>query len=251
MPDQRGFNTSSRPADITSYEASLIVADAVQLVKQIAPGQKIDVVGHDWGGPIAWGFAGLYPELTKSLLVLNGPHPCLWFDLLREDPVQQKLSQYMFMDDSSFGSKVLGPDALVSYLRNDSAKSEIDDWFDDTTAAAMRSSFAQPGATDSGLAWYRANIFDSKLNVATPFGPDFPKKRCALGQQQLPKVQANTLVLWGMNDVSFDNEANLKLEEWVDGSLTIKTYPNATHWIAQEMPAGVAREANAFFRAQA
>ena len=91
------------------------------------------------------------------------------------------------------------------------------------------------------------------MNDATPFGPDLPKNRCALGQQRLPKVHANTLVLWGMNDVSFDNEANLKLEEWVDGSLTIKAYPNTTHWIAQEMPAEVAREANAFFiiRAQA
>lgn len=248
MPDQRGFNTSSRPKDIHSYQAHMIVADAVQLVQQVAPGLKIDVIGHDWGGPIAWGFAGLHPELTRSLVILNGPHPCLWFDLLRSDPAQQKSSQYMFMDDSSIASAELGPDTLVSFLRNESAKSVFNDWFDEPTAAAMRTSFAQPGATDSGLAWYRANVFDSKMNVAPPYGANLPKNRCALSGAPLPKIQAPTLVLWGMKDVAFHNEANLRLESWTEGRLTVKRYPNATHWIAQELPFEIASEANAFFK---
>lgn len=95
-------------------------------------------------------------------------------------------------------------------------------------------------------------MFNCKLNVVTPFGPELPKNRCALAGAPLPKIQAPTLVLWGMKDISFDNEANLKLEPWVEGAaLTVKRYPNASHWIAQEMPAEVAREANAFFAARA
>ena len=115
----------------------------------------------------------------------------------------------------------------------------------------MRASFAQPGATDSGLAWYRANVFNSKMNVrvATPFGPTMPKDRCALAGAPLPKTQAPTLVLWGMKDVAFNNEAILKLQPWTGGGLTVKRYPNTSHWIAQEMPSEVASEANAFFRA--
>ena len=157
----------------------------------------------------------------------------------------------MFMDDSSIASRVLGPNTLAQYLRNESEHSVHDHWFDQETEAEMRKSFALPGATDSGLAWYRANVFESRLDVTTPFGPDMPKNSCALPGAPLPKIRAPTLVIWGMGDVSFDNGENVKVAPFMGAGvpLTVKEWPSTAHWVAQERPADVAREANAWFRA--
>ena len=84
MPDQRGFNQSSKPAGIMSYNATLIVEDAANLIRHVQSqdalaspggggGKKVHVICHDWGGPIGWLLASMHPELVKSLTVLNGP----------------------------------------------------------------------------------------------------------------------------------------------------------------------------------
>jgi len=92
MPDQRGFNHSSKPAGIGSYNVTHLVDDVVGLVAHLqrergdAAGSKVHVLGHDWGGPVAWLVAGWHPEITKTLTILNGPHPSVFIDEVRRLP---------------------------------------------------------------------------------------------------------------------------------------------------------------------
>jgi pimeloyl-ACP methyl ester carboxylesterase len=112
MPDQRGFNHSSKPNGITSYNVTDLVADIVGLVGHLQSergdpaGSKVHVLGHDWGGPVAWLVAGWHPEITKTLTILNGPHPSIFIDELRHDHEQQQRSSYMLFFDTPAASLV-------------------------------------------------------------------------------------------------------------------------------------------------
>ena len=129
MPDQRGFNHSSKPAGIGSYNVTHLVDDVVGLVGHIqserdAP-TKVHVVGHDWGGPVAWLVAGWHPEITKTLTILNGPHPSVFIDELRHDKEQQTRSSYMLLFDTPEAS-ILDPSSMFVGST----------WFDPATKAA-------------------------------------------------------------------------------------------------------------------
>jgi pimeloyl-ACP methyl ester carboxylesterase len=86
---ERGFNASSKPAGIGSYNVSHLVDDVVGLVSHLqkergdTAGSKVHVLGHDWGGPVAWLVAGWHPEITNTLTIINGPHPSVFIDELR------------------------------------------------------------------------------------------------------------------------------------------------------------------------
>jgi pimeloyl-ACP methyl ester carboxylesterase len=223
MPDQRGFNHSSKPKGIGQYNASLIVEDAAGLIRhvQAANGNtgKVHVLAHDWGGPIGWLLAHTHPELVRTLTILNGPHPSVMIDELRHDKEQQKRSSYMLFFDSP-AADLMDPASLFSGAK----------WFDPTTKKAYAEAFAVPGSRNAGLNWYRANIFAGRENVKA-FTPDMPST--------LPPnitIPVPTLVLWGMADTAFDNDENLaRLTEYVP-DLTIKKYENVSHWVAQEVP---------------
>ena len=73
--DQRGYNLSDKPTGQAQYDMSLLVGDVRAVVQQLATGQKAIIVGHDWGGFVAWKFAMRHPELTERLIILNLPHP--------------------------------------------------------------------------------------------------------------------------------------------------------------------------------
>src|SRR6187455_702200 len=90
--DQRGYNLSDKPAGQAQYDMSLLVGDVRAVVQQLAKGQKAIIVGHDWGGFVAWNFAMRHPELTERLIVLNLPHPRGVAYELTHNPEQQKNS---------------------------------------------------------------------------------------------------------------------------------------------------------------
>lgn len=95
-----------------SYNVTHLVADVVGLVKHLQSergepaGSKVHVLGHDWGGPVAWLVAGWHPEITKTLTILNGPHPSIFIDELRHDHEQQSRSSYMLFFDTPAASLV-------------------------------------------------------------------------------------------------------------------------------------------------
>jgi len=232
MPDMRGFNHSSAPKGISNYNISFLVADAIGLIKAIGSGDPVHVVGHDWGGMmVAWFVAGQYPNLVRTLSILNAPHPSVFDDLIRHDKKEQHTSSYQFFFDTSAANQM-----DTSSFFSQAA------WFDVATRDAYIAAYAASGGPEAGLNWYRANIFAGKMNVKA-FTEDMPTNFPANLTISVP-----TLVLWALKDVAFDNEACLTgLPKFVP-RLTIKTegYEQVSHWIAQEQPVRVAEDIKAF-----
>jgi pimeloyl-ACP methyl ester carboxylesterase len=94
-PDLRGFADSDKPLDIKEYHPSIVASDIAKLIASLGF-EKAFIVGHDWGGAIAWAFASYYPDLTEKLVVLNCPHPQLFVKALSSNMEQIKKSWYMF-----------------------------------------------------------------------------------------------------------------------------------------------------------
>ena len=92
----RGYNLSSKPTDVEAYQISHLVEDVHALIAHLGY-EKCVLVGHDWGGVVAWAFAMRYPEYLTKLIIINAPHPAIFARELRENPAQQRASEYMLM----------------------------------------------------------------------------------------------------------------------------------------------------------
>ena len=95
-PDMRGYNLSSKPADVEQYRMKYLVEDIRALVEHLGY-KKFVLVSHDWGGGVAWPFAMRHPEYLEKLIVINAPHPITFVRELRDNPAQQKASQYILV----------------------------------------------------------------------------------------------------------------------------------------------------------
>src|SRR6266550_6023405 len=93
-PDMRGYNLSSKPADVDQSQVKYMVEDLRALAEKLGH-RKFILVAHDWGGGIAWAFAIAHPEYLEKLIIINAPHPALFARELRDNPAQQKASRYM------------------------------------------------------------------------------------------------------------------------------------------------------------
>src|SRR5262249_2077021 len=94
-PDLRGYNESDKPAGVAAYSLTELVADVHGLIEAFGERGAV-IVGHDWGGGVAWTFAMEHPEATRRLVVMNCPHPAIFAEHLRTDPRQLARSWYMF-----------------------------------------------------------------------------------------------------------------------------------------------------------
>jgi len=95
-PDMRGFNLSSKPAEIENYQVNDLIEDLRALAEHLGH-EKFIMVAHDWGGAVAWAAAMRHPEMLEKLVIINSPHPALFARELLYNPDQQKASQYMLM----------------------------------------------------------------------------------------------------------------------------------------------------------
>lgn len=227
-PDMRGYNLSSRPAEVEQYGIGRLVDDVVALADHLGH-ERFTLVGHDWGAIVAWSVAIRRPERLKRLVVLNISHPALFNRDLRENPAQQQASQYMLMFRSPQGEAqitgnnfafavegVLGDGIRQGLVTEDDRKAYMDAW-------------SQPGAITGGLNYYRA----------ARFGPPGPGQEVGgsniLDDVSNPVVDLPVLVIWGERD-PFLLTSNLNgLEEYAP-NLTIHRVPDATHWIVREKP---------------
>src|SRR5258708_2338270 len=95
-PDMRGYNLSAKPSEVDQYQMKYLVEDVRALANHLGH-KKFVLVGHDWGGAVAWSFAISHPEYLEKLVIVNAPHPGVFMRELRDNPAQQKASQYMLM----------------------------------------------------------------------------------------------------------------------------------------------------------
>src|SRR2546425_12975992 len=142
-PDMRGYNLSSKPTDLAAYAMKHLVADVRALAEHLGA-KTFVLVGHDWGGVVAWAFAIAHSERLTKLVIVNAPHPAVFEREIRRNPAQQSASRYMLVFRS--------PEAEGILAANDHARlvemfeRELGPRFTAADRAAYREAWAQPGA---------------------------------------------------------------------------------------------------------
>lgn len=228
-PDQRGYGLSSKPATVADYAMPLLVRDIALLIERqgLAP---VNLVGHDWGGAVAWALAIERPDLVRSMTVINCPHPQVFSRALVRMPSQLLRSWYMAVFQiPGLAEAVLGARGgalLAAMLKHGAHLSEAE-------LAKHRAVWRQPGAIQRPVFWYRA-MFRTLLKSTRTEGarPDLP-------------VRVPTQIIWGRRDGAFSTrlvEPSAALCEqselhWLD----------AGHWPHHEHPEQVTALLEAWF----
>lgn len=233
-PDMRGYNLSAKPTALDQYRMKHLVEDVRALAEHLGH-KKFVLVGHDWGGAVAWAFALAHPECLDKLIIVNAPHPGIFVRELRDNPSQQKASEYMLMFRSPEAEQKLtgnNCDLLSRLLLRDLLNRGA---FTEDDRKAYLDAWIQPGAITGGLNYYRAN------RTGPPAAGDTPASFAV--DPAMLTVRVPALVIWGEKDSALlvDNLAGL--EEFVP-DLTIRRVPDASHWIIHEKPA----EVNSYIR---
>lgn len=225
-PDMRGYNLSEKPAGVEHYEMKDLVEDVRALADHLGY-KKFILVGHDWGGGVAWGFAIAHPEYLEKLIIINCPHPAILARELAGNPAQQKASQYMLLFRSPQAEQFLSLNnyaGLVEAVLADGLKTGV---FTAADKQAYIAAWSQPGALTGGLNYYRA------ANLGPP-SPDAPSAPPLDPANMLVKVP--TLVIWGEKDTALLTGNLDGMDKFVP-NLTIKRIPDGSHWVIHEKPA--------------
>jgi pimeloyl-ACP methyl ester carboxylesterase len=217
-PDLRGYGDSDKPRGILSYKIGNLTADVAGLIRALGY-EKAAVVGHDWGGGVAWAAALDYPKMVERLAVLNCPHPKLFLKALRTNRAQLKRSWYIgFFQLPWLPELVLRRDA-GALMAASSVRKEA---FSAEDLAYYKEVFRKPGAASGPLNYYRAMLWD------------FPIAKQIMKDER--KIASPTLVIWGDRDKALGKELTEGMEPLVAGPLTVRHVPEASHWIHEEQP---------------
>ena len=229
-PDMRGYNLSSKPAEVDQYQVKYLVEDLRALAEKLGH-KKFTLVAHDWGGAVAWAFAIAHPEYLENLVIINAPHPGVFARELRENPAQQKASQYMLLFRSPEAEQTLSANnyaMLVQVVLGAGLKNGV---FNEDDKKAYIDAWSQPGALTGGLNYYRA------ARVGPPSGPDDKSTGNFAGMDlSALTVKVPTLVIWGEKDTALLTGNLEGLDKFVP-QLTIKRIPDGSHWVVHEQPA--------------
>lgn len=205
--DLRGYNLSDKPRGVDNYAMDLLAGDVVAVIKHLG-GEKAIVVGHDWGGAIAWSFAMARPEMLDRLIILNVPHPLGFARELADNPMQQRSSQYARDFQKEDAHLKLKAEDLAFWIRDPEAKKKYIEAFERSDFEAM-------------LNYYKRS---------------FPKEGYSTGQsgRDYPKVKAPVLIIYGLKDKYVLASGLNNTWEWLEKGLTLVTIPEAGHFVQQD-----------------
>ena len=227
--DMRGYNLSSKPANIESYHAKYLIEDLRALAEYLGH-EKFYMVGHDWGGAVAWSFAIRYPDWLEKLIIINSPHPAVFARELLHNPNQQKASQYMLMFRTPEAERILSENSYAGLMQ---ALSRFGSKWEMTAEVRLKyiEAWSRPGALTGGLNYYRV----SPLYPPTSKN-DEEKIRVVLNlPHEMLEVKVPTLVIWGELDQALLTGNLEGLEEYVS-HLSIRRIPDGSHWVTHEQP---------------
>ncbi len=223
-PDQRGYNESDKPEGIEAYRVETLADDVAGLIAALGY-QQVDLVGHDWGGGVAWQTVIRHPERVRRFAVIDTPHPqardgfeskdetITWFRTFMQLPWIPEIS-------SRLGNYWL----LASNLRKTSSPGT----FPDPVMDLFRSAWDQPGAATATTNWYRAAFrypshFDGEQRIAVP-----------------------TLVIVSPHDAFIPGDVTRRSTRFLDHGHLVELQ-NGTHWVIQEEPDVIVRLLVDFF----
>ncbi len=200
--DQRGYNLSDKPAGVENYDVRLLVGDVIAVIKHLGQ-QKAVVVGHDWGGLVAWQLAINVPEVVDRLIILNLPHPRGLTRELANNPEQQKNSAYARRFQAEGAEKTLTAEGLAGWVKDPEAKPKYIEAFKKSDFGAM-------------LNYYKRN---------------YPREPYTEDTSPLKKVQAPVLMIHGLKDTALLAPALNGNWDYVERDLTLTTVPTAGHFV--------------------
>jgi pimeloyl-ACP methyl ester carboxylesterase len=225
MPDQRGFAGSDRPLAVEAYQTDRLVDDIFALADALGL-EDFALVGHDWGGAIAWPAALRGdPRLTR-LAIVNAPHPVIFQKSLIEDEDQRAASQYMNAFRAPSFEKAVEAMGYEAFFEKTFSKHVDLSVIPEAGKQQYLAEWSQPGAMTAMLNWYRG----SRLIVPPP-GAMVPLPDWLL--KPFPSVKVPTLVIWGMRDPALLTVQLDGLDALVE-DLTIVRLPNAGHFAPWE-----------------
>lgn len=237
MPDLRGFGDSDRPQDVADYAADTLVADIFALADTLGI-DRFALVGHDWGGAIAWAAAVRGSPRIERLAIVNSPHPLIFQRSLIEDQAQRAASQYIRafrnpgMEDGiaamgfeTFFDKSFARHADLSLIPVEERQIYIDQW-------------SRPGALTAMLNWYRAS------HVAVPADGEQAAMPSWV-ERGLPKIRVPVRVIWGLEDKAL---LPIQLEGIGEVGDDVEVFPlhGVGHFAPWEAPEKVAGALKAF-----
>jgi len=215
--DQRGYNLSDKPKGVENYAMKLLVGDVAAVVKSLGRDKAI-IVGHDWGGMVAWNFALAHPEMTDKLIILNLPHPRGLSRELAHNPEQQKNSQY--------ARNFQQPDAASK-----------------VTAEGLARRIADPEARAKYLEAFQRSDIEAMLNY---YKANYPREPYQEDTSPLVKVQMPVLMFHGLKDTALLAGALNNTWEWIGQDLTLVTIPSAGHFVQNDAPELVSKTMRAW-----
>lgn len=213
-PDLRGYNLSDKPRH--GYDLATLCNDVRGLIEAFGERQAA-IVGHDWGGAIAWAFAIRDPEYTRRLAILNAPHPAAMLRELRAPRQMLRSSYIAFFQLRGVAERTIASNDYALLRRTFRSADRGRAWLSDADIQRYVDAIARPGALSAALEYYRQLPHDfqhiSPLRVIT----------------------APTLVLWGDLDPYLGAELVDDLDIWVR-DLQLHRFPTAGHWLNQQEP---------------
>ena len=203
--DQRGYNKSDKPEGVDNYKVEKLVADLVAVVDHFQQ-EKAIIVGHDWGGMVAWTFAMMHPDRTERLVILNLPHPRGLMRELANNPKQRLASTYARVFQEPDAASNVTPELLTFWVQGADAKKRYREAFQRSSIEGM-------------LNYYKAN---------------YPREPYDEPEREFPRVQCSVLMFHGLKDTALLPGALNDTWHWIDRDLTLITIPDAGHFVQHD-----------------
>jgi pimeloyl-ACP methyl ester carboxylesterase len=219
-PDLRGYGGSDRPPAVEDYAARTLVGDVAGLIRALGH-DAAHVVGHDWGGSLAWGLAGTRPELVRSLTILNAPQGPVSARLRREEPRQQAKSWYMLLFQFPGVAEAWLSDDDFANLRRFVFDHAAPGTFPPEERETFVDALRADGALTAALNYYRANMPPASW-LRDPPDP--------------PEITVPTMIIWGEEDAYMDPQLLERTAATVTGPLRIERLAGVSHWVQEEVP---------------
>jgi pimeloyl-ACP methyl ester carboxylesterase len=221
-PDLRGYNESAKPPHVADYRVESLADDVAGLVAALGERDAV-VVGHDWGGAIAWSLPLRHPGLVRRLVVLNAPHPAAFLRELRT-PAQLLRSWYLFFFQlPALPEWILRAGDFASLERTLRTEPVRPGAFSDEDIRLYKRALSRRGALTAAINYYRAAF-----------------RRLHRLARQLRPLSLPTLLIWGEHDRYLGLRLIEGLEPWVP-NLRLVRLPNASHWVQNDAPEEVSR----------
>ena len=212
--DQRGYNLSDQPDGIESYDMALLVQDVAAVIRHLGEESAV-IVGHDWGGVVAWSFAFHLPQMTNHLVLLNLPHPNGLARAWKNSPEALAGTAYakVFKEGSSSDPEVFFGIPMTAET--------ISGWVTDPAARQVYVEAMGRSDFDGMLAYYKQNY------------PDPWDENYELGPAA-PPINIPTLMFHGLKDTALHSDALNNTWDWIDEDFTLVTIPDAGHFVQQD-----------------